>query len=116
MNKDKILSFVVILMLIFPVLTACSSNQVIDENTTFTKQYSRYIDTDGWVYSMSYFYYNDGRLDESVPPLLFSVINLRHRYPSTGDINFSNKIQILGEGVSEITDDDMKAIEYSAKN
>lgn len=104
------LCFVVILILIFPILTTCSSNLVIDENTTFTKQYSRYIDADGWVYSMSYFYYNDGRFDESVPPLLFSVINLRYRYPSTGDINFSNKIQILGEGVSEITDNDMKAI------
>lgn len=97
---DKLKRVVILFSLMFVILivsTSCATSEL-----TWSKNISRYVSEDGWVYTCEYFYYNDGRVDRSVPPVRFNAVNLRH-------LN-NNLIQILGHGVSAETDLDMKKI------
>lgn len=90
-------------------LTACKQeNDETSMEITFSYSTVRHIEDDGWVYTCSYFFKKDGTVDDSVPPVTFSVINLRHRYGTP--MNTQNPIQMLGDGVSEETDRDMEKI------
>lgn len=98
------------------ILVSCKgnisqSNEQSDEiEIAFSKQYARYVDDAGWVYSVVYTSLKDGTVDESVQPIVFNVINLRHRYPAVYDESYTAKMQILGDGVSGDTDNDMEKI------
>lgn len=122
-------TFLVALSVIFVLVptVSCSKDshqyQVNDiQDVNFSRQYAREIIDSEWIYTMTYFYYNDGSVDNSVPPLTFSVINLRHRYPLSANLEFVTddeinngefrkaQIQIFGDGVSDETDHDMQKI------
>lgn len=121
--KTKILSIVFVFIALV-LVSSCSQELTDDQLSTmmFSKQYAREVTDDGWIYSVTYFFFNDGSVDNSIPPLTFTAINLRHRYPESVNIDdmddgvldgngfYKADIQILGDGVSEETDRDMQKI------
>ncbi len=86
--------------------TSCtpSSNDETEVNeSVWSKNIARHVTDDGWVYTCEYFYYTDGTIDRSIPPMVFNVMNLRY-------CDEDGRIQILGEGVTPETDQDMARI------
>ena len=105
--KSKWILFILVVSMVFSI-TGCKQEHDNSTGITFSYSTVRHIEDNGWVYTCSYFFNNDGTVDDSVPPVTFSVINLRHRYGTP--MNTKNPIQMLGDGVSEETDRDMEKI------
>lgn len=104
MNKQwKSVLLSVLFLVLMTFMVACQGNDSTEETKRQRlKNFARYVDEDGWVYTCVYTHYSDG-LPGSSAPVVFNVINLRYR-------SDSGSIQILGDGVSPETDRDMHEI------
>ena len=89
---------------LLPIMVSCQDDSPTEAmKSKSMKNIARYVDEDGWVYTCDYEYRSDGTSSPSVAPVVFNVINLRHR-------SNSGAVQILGDGVSAETDRDMHEI------
>lgn len=104
MNKPlKAILMCITFLALLPFMVSCQDDSSADETKRQRlKNFARYVDEDGWVYTCAYTHYSDG-LPGSSAPVAFNVINLRYR-------SDSGSIQILGDGVSPETDRDMHEI------
>lgn len=108
MGRLRLKGIIIITLVTVLSLSLFGCNRQEEAKLLFSRNTVRHIDEDGWVYTCSYFYYNDGSVTDTIPPITFTGINLRYRYGNP--INTDNPIQMLGEGVSEETDRDMEKI------
>lgn len=104
MNKQwKSVLLSVLFLVLLPFMVSCQDDSSTEETKRQRlKNFARYVDEDGWVYTCAYTHYSDG-LPGSSAPVAFNVINLRYR-------SDFGAIQILGDGVSSETDHDMHEI------
>ncbi|MBE6843851.1 MAG: hypothetical protein E7510_13655 [Ruminococcus sp.] len=83
----KITTLMISLTCIF--LTAGCNNKDDDNSKAvewdFSKQISRQINDDGWVYTFEHFYMKEQTDDVGIIPFTFSGINLRYVYNASGE-------------------------------